>query len=141
VVFLLWLFFGALADCAVVGSLAPPWRVGMVLLFLAGCLCFLSIRCALVLWSLWFLLMMMIFSHSRVVRKSIARVLTVMAQSRKAALNDKFSGAKYKPTDLRFRKTRAKRRALTSNQRGQRTVREAKRAAHFPRTRVFALKA
>jgi large subunit ribosomal protein L35e len=64
-----------------------------------------------------------------------------MAQSRKAALNESFKGKKYKPTDLRFKKTRALRRAMTSSQKGRMTQRQKKKLEHFPRRRVFALKA
>ncbi|KFM75420.1 60S ribosomal protein L35, partial [Stegodyphus mimosarum] len=48
-----------------------------------------------------------------IVRKSIARVLTVMNQNRKENLRKLYKNKKYKPKDLRPKKTRAMRRALT----------------------------
>ena len=51
-----------------------------------------------------------------VVRKSIARVLTVYNQQRKAALRAQYGKGKYIPLDLREKKTRAMRRALSAKQ-------------------------
>merc|ERR1711860_74290 len=53
-------------------------------------------------------------SKIRVVRKSIARVLTVIHQTQKENLRKYYRGKRYKPKDLRPKKTRAIRRALTS---------------------------
>ncbi|GBG88286.1 hypothetical protein CBR_g46852 [Chara braunii] len=55
-------------------------------------------------------------SKIKVVRKSIAKVLTVMAQTQKANLREAFKGKKYLPYDLRPKKTRAIRRRLTRTQ-------------------------
>lgn len=63
----------------------------------------------------------------KVVRKNIARALTVLNQQKRAAvggcidncdvqLKEHFAEAKYIPTDLRIKKTRAMRRALTKEQ-------------------------
>ena len=50
------------------------------------------------------------------VRKSIARVLTVYNQTRKASLRAEFKNSKYLPLDLRPKLTRALRRRLTPTQ-------------------------
>lgn len=53
------------------------------------------------------------FSYSSTVRKSIARVLTVMNQKARQNLREYYKGKKYIPLDLRVKKTRAIRRRLT----------------------------
>ena len=50
---------------------------------------------------------------SNTVRKSIARVLTVMNQKARQNLREYYKGKKYLPLDLRPKKTRAIRRRLT----------------------------
>merc|ERR1712023_37682 len=72
-------------------------------------------------------------SKIKVVRKNIARVLTVINQTQKDALRQFYSELKYAPLDLRVKKTRAIRRRLTKHQRELKTPREQKRAALFPR--------
>merc|ERR1712227_1196791 len=72
-------------------------------------------------------------SKIKVVRKNIARVLTVINGTQKEALRVFFSGLKYAPLDLRVKKTRAIRRRLTKHQRELKTPRQAKKAALFPR--------
>merc|ERR1719177_112749 len=62
-------------------------------------------------------------------RKSIARVHIVMAQKKK-----------YKPLDLRPKKTRAMRKALTKHEQNLKTRKEVRRINKFPR-RKFAIKA
>lgn len=47
---------------------------------------------------------------------------------------------KYKPTDLRIKKTRALRRALTVNEKSAKTEKQKKREQYFP-IRKFAVKA
>uniref|UniRef100_A0A7S1Y0A3 60S ribosomal protein L35 n=1 Tax=Phaeomonas parva TaxID=124430 RepID=A0A7S1Y0A3_9STRA len=74
------------------------------------------------------------------VRKSIARVLTVYNQKGKEALRAKYADAKYAPTNLRAKKTRAIRRRLTKEQASKLTLKAAKKAANFPQ-RYFAVKA
>merc|ERR1711981_1099362 len=76
----------------------------------------------------------------KVVRKNIARVLTVFNETTKGALRQHYNGLKYAPLDLRAKKTRAIRRRLTQHESGKMTKRQEKRAALFP-LRKFALKA
>ncbi len=77
--------------------------------------------------------------YSKVLRKSVAQVLTVMNQSQKAALRKNFKRASLKPLDLRRKKTRAIRRRLTTSEQGRKTLRATKKAQHFP-LRKFAVK-
>merc|ERR1712167_433052 len=79
-------------------------------------------------------------SKIKVVRKNIARVLTVINEIQKGALRKHFAGLKYAPLDLRVKKTRAIRRRLTKHERELKTPREVKRAALFP-LRKYAVKA
>jgi len=81
-------------------------------------------------------------------RKSIARVLTVINQTQKSHIRAAYSKSqikagyskKYLPLDLRTKKTRAIRRQLTPNQEHAKTLRQQKRDAHFPQ-KLYALKA
>merc|ERR1712224_66002 len=79
-------------------------------------------------------------SKIKVVRLSIARVLTVISQNQKAALAKAYEGKKYKPLDLRVKKTRAIRKALTKEQAAKKTVKQLKRGSQFA-LRKFAIKA
>merc|ERR1712147_39878 len=79
-------------------------------------------------------------TKSKVVRLSIARVLTVISQNQKAALQKAYEGKQYKPLDLRVKKTRAIRKALTKEQKSLKTVKEQKKAAQFS-LRKYAIKA
>lgn len=79
-------------------------------------------------------------SKIKTVRLSIARVLTVITQTTRDELRKAFEGKKYQPSDLRQKKTRAIRRALSKHDAGLVTVKAAKKAAYFP-TRKYALKA
>uniref|UniRef100_A0A2N9IC65 Ribosomal protein L29 n=1 Tax=Fagus sylvatica TaxID=28930 RepID=A0A2N9IC65_FAGSY len=54
-------------------------------------------------------------SKIKVVRLSIAQVLTVISQKQKAALREAYKRKKYQPLDLRPKKTRATRRRLTNH--------------------------
>lgn len=76
------------------------------------------------------------------VRKSIARVLTVIQSKQRQNVREMYKkkNNKFLPLDLRHKKTRAIRRALTPFERNQKTEKQAKRDIHFP-TRKFALKA
>ncbi|KAI0036727.1 ribosomal protein L35 [Vararia minispora EC-137] len=74
------------------------------------------------------------------VRKSIARVLTVMNQKQRQNLRDFYKGKKYLPLDLRAKKTRAIRRRLTKHERTAVTEKQHKKNIHFP-LRKFAVKA
>lgn len=55
----------------------------------------------------------MTWHRSNTVRKSIARVLTVTNQKQRQNLRELYKNKKYKPLDLRVKKTRAIRRRLT----------------------------
>mmetsp|Transcript_1106 Transcript_1106/g.3308 ORF Transcript_1106/g.3308 Transcript_1106/m.3308 type:complete len:123 (+) Transcript_1106:60-428(+) len=67
-----------------------------------------------------------------VVRKSIARVLTVYNQTQKSKLREVYAGKKFLPKDLRPKLTRAKRRALSKEDAAKKTVKAMKRAQNFP---------
>ncbi|XP_020224443.1 60S ribosomal protein L35 isoform X1 [Cajanus cajan] len=75
----------------------------------------------------------------KVVRLSIAQVLTVISQKQKAALREAYKNKKYLPLDLRPKKTRAIRRRLTKHQVSLKTEREKKKELYFP-LRKYALK-
>jgi large subunit ribosomal protein L35e len=75
----------------------------------------------------------------RGVRKNIARVLTVYNQQQKADARRQSAGKKYIPQDLRPKKTRAIRRALTSAQKNAQSLKVKKKTQNFP-ARKFALK-
>eukprot|EP01086_Lenisia_limosa_P006451 TRINITY_DN25287_c0_g1_i1.p2 TRINITY_DN25287_c0_g1~~TRINITY_DN25287_c0_g1_i1.p2 ORF type:complete len:139 (+),score=61.41 TRINITY_DN25287_c0_g1_i1:46-417(+) len=79
-------------------------------------------------------------SKIKVVRKSIARVLTVMNQTRKQELRKFYAGKKFVPVDLRAKKTRAIRRRLTAFEASRKTEKQIKKEAAFP-MRKYALKA
>ena len=77
------------------------------------------------------------YSHD--VRKSIARVLTVINAQQRAQLRVFYKGKKYIPLDLRPKKTRAIRRRLTAHESSLKTAKEKKKLTHFPQ-RKFAVK-
>ncbi|KDE08892.1 60S ribosomal protein L35 [Microbotryum lychnidis-dioicae p1A1 Lamole] len=74
------------------------------------------------------------------VRKSIARVLTVINQKTRSNLRELYKNKKQLPLDLRAKKTRAIRRRLTLHERTIQTEKAKKRQIHFPKRR-FAVKA
>jgi len=76
----------------------------------------------------------------RNVRKSIARVLIVTNQTRKENLRALYHGKKYKPKDLRQRKTRAIRRLLTPKEKSVQLKKVQRRQWAFPQ-RTYAVKA
>jgi len=76
----------------------------------------------------------------RVIRKSIARTLTVFNQSERDGLRRAYRKRKFKPLDLRPKRTRALRQALTKTQSTRKTLKAKKQSAYFP-IRKFALKA
>uniref|UniRef100_A0A6N2MSC4 Ribosomal protein L29 n=1 Tax=Salix viminalis TaxID=40686 RepID=A0A6N2MSC4_SALVM len=78
-------------------------------------------------------------SKIKVVRLSIAQVLTVISQKQKAALREAYKNKKFLPLDLRPKKTRAIRRRLTKHQASLKTEREKKREIYFP-IRKYAIK-
>merc|ERR1712178_417511 len=79
-------------------------------------------------------------SKIKVVRKNIARVLTVINETQKGALRQHYASLKYAPLDLRAKKTRAIRRRLTKHEKGLKTLRQTKREDNFP-LRKYAVKA
>ncbi|KAJ6515895.1 60S ribosomal protein L35 [Mycena sanguinolenta] len=74
------------------------------------------------------------------VRKSIARVLTVMNQKARQNLREYYKDKKYLPLDLRAKKTRAIRRRLSKHDAKQKTLKQKKKDDNFP-IRKYALKA
>ncbi|PAA50352.1 hypothetical protein BOX15_Mlig017351g2, partial [Macrostomum lignano] len=76
----------------------------------------------------------------RLVRKSIARVHTVTHQQQKEHLRRFHKNAKQLPKDLRPKKTRALRRALTPREAGATSAKQQRKARAFPMRR-FAVKA
>ncbi|CDO95576.1 unnamed protein product [Kluyveromyces dobzhanskii CBS 2104] len=74
------------------------------------------------------------------VRKNIARVLTVISQNQRQAVRELYKGKKYQPKDLRAKKTRALRRALTKFETSQITEKQRKKQIAFPQ-RKYAIKA
>mmetsp|Transcript_4326 Transcript_4326/g.4993 ORF Transcript_4326/g.4993 Transcript_4326/m.4993 type:complete len:124 (-) Transcript_4326:103-474(-) len=79
-------------------------------------------------------------SKIKVVRLAIAQVLTVITQTQRAELKKAFEGKKYQPLDLRAKKTRALRRALSKEDAAIKTVKQQKKDAYFP-LRKYAVKA
>merc|ERR1712203_663700 len=79
-------------------------------------------------------------SKIRIVRKSIARVYIVMHQKQKENLRKLYKNKKYIPLDLRPKKTRAIRKALTSHEKSLKTRKEERTLRKFP-ARKFAVKA
>jgi large subunit ribosomal protein L35e len=73
------------------------------------------------------------------VRKSIARVLTVISSNQRAQLRLFYKNKKYVPLDLRPKQTRAIRRRLTKHEAGLVTEKQKKKQTHFPQ-RVYAVK-
>ncbi|XP_048777254.1 60S ribosomal protein L35 [Ostrea edulis] len=78
-------------------------------------------------------------SKIRVVRKSIARVLTVIHQTQKENLRKYYRSKRLKPTDLRKKKTRAMRRALTPFEKSIKSRKQQRKERLYP-MRKFAVK-
>ena len=74
------------------------------------------------------------------VRKSIAVYNTVISQNRRAQLLSFYKGKKFRPLDLRPKKTRALRRGLTEHEKKLVTIRTNKKRMHYPR-RTYAVSA
>ena len=72
-------------------------------------------------------------------RKSIARVLTVINANQRSQLRLFYKGKTYLPLDLRPKQTRAIRRRLTKHESGKKLEKTKKRETHFPQ-RKFAVK-
>ena len=79
-------------------------------------------------------------SKIRVIRKSVARVHIVMNQKQKDNLRKFYKGKKYKPLDLRPKKTRALRRELTNSEKNRKTQKQRRRERLFP-VRKYAVMA
>merc|ERR1711957_388684 len=71
-------------------------------------------------------------------RKAIARVLTVLSEKRIAAAREQFKNAKKAPRDLRMKRTRAARKALTPAEAKKMTLKQQKKHDNF-KMRKFAL--
>ena len=77
--------------------------------------------------------------YRKLVRKSIARVLTVISHSQRENLRKFYKTKKFKPLDLRPKKTRAMRRALTKHEASLKTKKQQKKLTHFS-LRKYAVK-
>mmetsp|Transcript_9933 Transcript_9933/g.13827 ORF Transcript_9933/g.13827 Transcript_9933/m.13827 type:complete len:125 (-) Transcript_9933:51-425(-) len=79
-------------------------------------------------------------SKIKVIRKSIARVLTVYNEKRRNALKKASLKSKFIPLDLRKKQTRAIRRSLSKHWANKKTVKQQKKESYYP-LRKYALKA
>jgi large subunit ribosomal protein L35e len=79
----------------------------------------------------------LLYSHD--LRKSIAKVLTVINANQRSQLRLFYKGKKYLPLDLRPKQTRAIRRRLTKSESEKVLEKTKKRATHFPQ-RKYAIK-
>jgi large subunit ribosomal protein L35e len=79
------------------------------------------------------------YHHSHDIRKSIARVLTVINANQRAQLRIFYKNKKYIPLDLRPKQTRAIRRRLTKHESSIKTEKSKKKQSHFPQ-RAYAVK-
>merc|ERR1712147_534083 len=66
------------------------------------------------------------------VRKSVARVLTVINQKQKENLRRLYRSRTHKPKDLRLKKTRAIRRALTPYEKSLKSKKEQRKMRLYP---------
>uniref|UniRef100_UPI0020214515 60S ribosomal protein L35-like n=1 Tax=Myodes glareolus TaxID=447135 RepID=UPI0020214515 len=78
-------------------------------------------------------------SKIRVVHKSIARVLTVINQTQKENLRKFYKGKRYKPLDLRPKKTRAMHR-LTKREEKLNTKKQQRKKRLYPLGRAIKCK-
>lgn len=78
-------------------------------------------------------------TSSHDLRKSIARVLTVINAKQRAQLRLFYKNKKYAPLDLRPKQTRAIRRRLSPEDKARVLEKTKKRQTHFPQ-RKFAVK-
>jgi large subunit ribosomal protein L35e len=78
--------------------------------------------------------------NSHDLRKSIAKVLTVINANQRSQLRLFYKKKKYLPLDLRPKQTRAIRRRLSKKEAGMVTEKQKKRQMHFP-MRKYAVKA
>ncbi|KAI9761402.1 MAG: 60S ribosomal protein L35 [Chaenotheca gracillima] len=73
-------------------------------------------------------------------RKSIARILTIINHKQRAQLRLFYEKKKYLPLDLRAKQTRSMRRRLSKEDASRKTERQKKKQIHFPQ-RKYAVKA
>lgn len=76
----------------------------------------------------------------RIFRRDIARILTVMSQNQRENLRKFYKDKKFRPTDLRPKLTRAKRKDLTPHEKAQVTRKQRRKATFYPMRR-YAVKA
>jgi len=76
----------------------------------------------------------------KVIRKSVARVLTVYNQTQKDRMRELFKGRKHQHLDLRTKGTRSFRRRLSKDDAIKKTLRQEKKDSLFPK-RKFAIRA
>ena len=77
----------------------------------------------------------------RVVRKAIAKVLTVLNEKRREVAKEAHKNKKYTPFDLRWKhSTKASRKGLTRHQLALQTLKQAKKSSNF-KPRKFAVAA
>jgi len=79
------------------------------------------------------------FFYSHDVRKSIARVLTIININQRSQLRIFYKNKKYLPLDLRAKQTRAIRRRLSKEDASRVTEKQKKKQTHFPQ-RNYAVK-
>jgi large subunit ribosomal protein L35e len=82
---------------------------------------------------------LMRLSSSHDLRKSIARVLTVINAKQRSQLRLFYKNKKYAPLDLRPKQTRAIRRRLSPEEKSVVLEKAKKRSIHFPQ-RKYAIK-
>ncbi|KAI9857261.1 MAG: 60S ribosomal protein L35 [Vezdaea acicularis] len=73
-------------------------------------------------------------------RKSVAKLLTIINANQRAQLRLFYKNKKYLPLDLRPKQTRAIRRRLSKHESSIKTEKSKKKAKHFP-LRKYAVKA
>ena len=76
----------------------------------------------------------------RLVRKGIAKILTVINEKRRAAAKSEWKPKKYCPKDLRNKGTKVSRSGLTKHQKALKTTAAAKKANNF-KPRKYAVAA
>lgn len=79
-------------------------------------------------------------SKISILRKDIARILTVMSQNQRQNLRKFYKEKKFKPRDLRPKLTRAKRKELTPHEKSLKTRKQRRKSTFYP-MRKFAVKA
>ena len=79
-------------------------------------------------------------SKIKILRKNIARILTVINEKRREKATKKYLKKHWKPLDQRAKKTHAARRRLTNYEKSRKTLREIKKLSSNPR-RKYALEA